>query len=1101
MKKLPKTFLLIALSILNTGILSAQLNPILDTKTDLKPGQYKLQQLIEAITSKNINVTYNASSLPLESMVAVKTDGPMVKELLETIQTTLSIEYHIKGDFLILKKKKSKVKYKVTGVIMNSVTNEPLIGASIYIKGSYYGGTSNADGVYNLQLPADNYVLVASYIGFETIEKPIELIGDLNLNIALVVSNNKIDEVKVTKQRNFWRNLDVGRNISTLDSKKIETLNTNNAADILQASMPGVWSTQSSGAPGDHQKVKIRGINSIFGCTDPLYIIDGVAVPIVNLHSLGIADLNIHDIESITVLKDASSNAIYGYQGGNGVIIVDTKRGGESHISFSTKMGIQRVPRKLDLMNIKDFLTSLDSATNNKIVVSRKYYPEDQDTLKNTDWQNELFRDGILNEYQLSGSGKIGKTSFYLSGNYYTHQGIINTSTYKRYNATANFGRNITSKLSAEINIRSSLQKNTNNLDTYNGNDVIIKGINTPPMFKSLDDSFYYYPRHDKIDDLGNLLDRKQVIANRNFYYYPLISQYPNSKIPIDSLLHSNTNTLDVQSNTFDIRLKYFILDNLYANAASSLSLRNNIYQSDIQSGPNTNFMKSNEHYILFNQQININYQKYLNEHEILFTSGYRNYADNAYWKLDSITNRDHTENIYLKNSLALNADHGAVIRQIQSYSTLLNYNYSQKYLVSLVANYETLTVNKSYNIQALYPSASVSWDLSHEFLINRLTWLNECSIFANWGRVGNMPINALSEDVYGPKYRYTFNDTDILGIGVTQFANHKFKPEMITEYNLGVNIGLFNNRIRLMADYYYKTSDDLIAIRDIPFYYAGGRIIYNMGKLVNEGKEFSFDVDVVSSKNFNWSSNFAISTNMLRVKKINDVSQLQFYNSDILIPDFEVKENQELGVIKGFKYLGPWTDEDAKAKDKKRFNWRGNKYLKTDTVHVTALTDKDQVVVGKSMPDFTWHWQNTFEYRNFTLEILWYGVQGINKFNATKVSTFMAGTNRDVNNFLQYKNMVLTDSIFYQSSYFAEDASFIRLKQLTIAYNFPKKLLNKANVRISLSFDNFFTITKYTGYDPEATIYTDNSFSDYAVDRGAYPNPKSVYLTLNMDF
>jgi TonB-linked SusC/RagA family outer membrane protein len=1071
---------------------------IANLEASLPTKDLRVDSVFALLRAQHSIVFSYSNSLKTATVVHFDKTTLTVLEIIKTLASQTEMNYKLQGRKILLFSKKKK--HFVNGIIKDNANGEILPGTSVRLKGTNYGVSADEKGFYQLRIEEGNYTLSFSSIGFEIEDKEISVFGETELNVSLKISTSPIDEVKVTKQRNFWRNLDVGRNISTLDSKKIETLNTNNAADILQASMPGVWSTQSSGAPGDHQKVKIRGINSIFGCTDPLYIIDGVAVPIVNLHSLGIADLNIHDIESITVLKDASSNAIYGYQGGNGVIIVDTKRGGESHISFSTKMGIQRVPRKLNLMSSKDFLTSMDSAKKNHVDLIRIYYPEYQDTLKNTDWQNELFQDGILNEYQLSGSGKIGKTSFYLSGNYYTHQGIINTSTYKRYNATANFGRNITKKLSAEINIRSSLQKNTNNLDTYNGNDLILKGINYAPMFKSLADSFYYYPR-SPIYKRNNLIELPSIISNRNYYMYSLISLYPYSKIPIDSILHSNSNTLDVQSNTFDLRLKYFIMDNLYANAASSLSLRNNLYQSDIRVEPDTNYMKSNEHYILFNQQININYQKYLNEHEILITSGYRNYADNAYWKLDSITKRDHTENIYLKNSLALNADHGAVIRQIQSFSALLNYNYSKKYFLSLVANYETLTVNRSYNITALYPSASISWDLSHEFLINRLTWLNECSIFANWGRVGNMPLNALSEDVYSKtRYRYTYNDTDMYGSAITQLANHNLKPEMITEYNVGFNIGFLNNRIRFMADYYYKTSDDLIAIRDIPYYYNSGRMIYNIGKLVNEGKEFSFDVDVVSSMNFKWTSSFAISTNMLRVKKITDVSELQFYNSDILIPDFEVKENQELGVIKGYQFIGRWTTEDSLKKVKSFINSRGSKFYKPDSVHL-KFSDKDQVVLGKSMPDYTWHWQNTLEYRNFTLEILWYGVKGVSKFNATKVSTFMAGTSQEVNNFMQSRNTTLSDSIFYQSSYFVEDASFIRLKQLTIAYNFPKKMFNKANVRLSLSFDNFFTITKYTGYDPEATIYTDNSFSDYAVDRGAYPNPKSVYLTLNMDF
>jgi TonB-linked SusC/RagA family outer membrane protein len=1039
----------------------------------------------------NITFSYNNNLLVNKKIHFGKTKLTVV-EIVRIISAEADVNYKIQVNKVILYPKKKK--FGITGFIQDSATGEKLPGAYIRVKATDYGVEADRDGHYLLKLESGDYVLVFSFVGYEPIEKAITLISETELSLSLGAATSNIDEVKVTRQRNFWRNLEKGRNMNTLDSKKIGTLNTNNASDILQASIPGVWSTQASGAPGDHQKVKIRGINSIFGCTDPLYIIDGVAVPIVNLHSLGIADLNIYDIENITVFKDASSNAIYGFQGGNGVIIIDTKHGGEKHISFSTKIGIQRIPKRYGLMNTKDFLTAMDSAVKNNINVNRRYYPAYSNSLCSTNWQDAVFQDGVLHEYQLSGSGNIGKNNIYISGNYYTHDGIIDYSSYKRYTASANFGRNFTKKLSTELNVRSSLQKNTNNLDTYNGNNLLIEGINKSPCLKCTPDSFYFWPQDPHYMGV-------RLPINRTNFNYQLISSYPESKISTDSIIKSNSNTLNVLSNAIDLRAKYSFVDNLFLNAASSVTLRNNLYQSDIKVDKinSPNFMRSNEHYILFNQQINLNYQKGINNHEFLVTSGYRNYADNAYWNLDSIQNRNNTDNIYLKNSLAINGNHGSVIRQIQSFSALLNYNYSKKYFVSLVANYETLTVDKTMDYYALYPSIAASWDMSREFLLNRLKWLDELSIFANWGRVGNMPINALATDFY-TNYRYNYGDTIINGRAVSQFANHYMKPEIINEYNLGAKIGLLNKRIRFTADYYFKTSENLIIIRDIPIFYGDGRMMLNVGKIVNQGKEFSLDIDAVSTANFLWSTSFAISTNRLQVKKIGTETQLEFYNSDILIPQFEVKENEELGVIKGYKYLGVFIAADKKANDIRYTNSGGGKYLNSDTA-IKSLTANDMMVIGKTLPDFTWHWLNTFSYKNLSIEFLWYGVQGVDKFNATKAATFMAGTNREIMNFMQNKNKTLTNSAFYQSSYFVEDASFVRLKQFTIAYKVPKKIFNLADLKVSVSFENFITLTRYTGYDPEATIYTDNSFSDYAVDRGAYPNPKSVYLTLNLDF
>jgi hypothetical protein len=258
--------------------------------------------------------------------------------------------------------------------------------------------------------------------------------------------------------------------------------------------------------------------------------------------------------------------------------------------------------------------------------------------------------------------------------------------------------------------------------------------------------------------------------------------------------------------------------------------------------------------------------------------------------------------------------------------------------------------------------------------------------------------------------------------------------------------------------------------------------------------------MDLVQTKNVMWSTSFALSTNQLKVIEIGEENQLEFYNVDALIPQFEIKENEELGVIMGYQYLGAWTKEDTKKKDKHFVNSGGGKYLNYDTLNV-KLNEKDMVKLGNTLPDYTWHFQNSFTYKNISLDMLFYGVMGVSKYNATKASTFMAATNRETNLLVTSKtDKSLITSTFYKSSYFVEDASFIRLKQITLAYAIPKKLFKAADLSVSLSVENPLTWTKYSGYDPEATIYTDNSFSDYAVDRGAYPNPQSVYFTLKLD-
>jgi len=990
-------------------------------------------------------------------------------------------------------------KLRLSGVIEDKKTGEPIPGVNIQILGSNYGTSTDEDGKYNLKLEKGEYILIISMIGFEVEEKRIVLSDNMQLEIPLEPSIVKISEVRISRQRNFWPSMEVGRNISTIYSKKIESLNTNNAADILQASTPGVWSTQTSGAPGDHQKVKIRGINSIFGCTDPLYIIDGVAVPIVNLHSLGIADLNIHDIESITVLKDASSCAIYGYQGGNGVVIIDTKRPDENHISFSTKYGIQRLPKKLDLMNTKDFLSVLDSATVNKISSVRRFYPAYDDSLCSNEGQDAVFQDGVVNEYQLSGSGKWGKTNFFISGNYWNHEGIIVHSNYKKYTGSTKISRNVFKKLALLLNTRNSMQLNKNNLDVFNGIDLLIESINKSPLIKCTPDSFYQSP----FPSIAKVNGAQIMPVKRTYIDYSLTDGKSNT--PADSVMAFMDNSLQIIIHTFDVRAKYLLRENLFLNISSSISLRNQQFETNDRTllpyeGVSLNLRSVNESYTLLNQQATFNYEKSIRKHDFQLTAGYRNYLDKAKWELSTLKEgyTSLNQNNFLKLSLAINSQHGTTLRQIQSFSGVLNYSYNQKYYLSLVNNYETLSVSKAIHYTAIYPSASVKWDISNEKPLKSIRWLDELSVFANWGRAGNMPLNALATDVY-TNYRYNYGDTLAYGRAITQFSNHYMKPEIIEESNAGATLGLFNNRIRISGDYYVKTSKDLIIIRDIPLYYGGGRMMINIAKVSNEGREMNLDLNIADTKNVKWTTTFGISTNKLRINDIGEEDQLEFYNDDLLIPQFEIKKDEELGVIMGYQYLGEYTAEDKLLKDKRYVNVGGGKYLNKDTLN-TSLNEKDMVKLGKTLPDYTWHLQNSFSFKGLSLDFLWYGVMGVSKYNGTKASTFMGATNRETLLLMSKTNKSLTNKSFYHSSYFVEDASFVRLKQVTLAYLFPKKIYKVADMRLALSFENFLTFTKYTGYDPESTITTDNSFSDYAVDRGAYPNPKSVYLTLKLD-
>jgi TonB-linked SusC/RagA family outer membrane protein len=999
----------------------------------------------------------------------------------------------------------------IKGYIKDADNGELLVGATIKIIKVKKGINTDGKGFYSVNVENDSEIkLEFSYIGYKNKQLSFYAHKDTLINQALTKDTVQLAEVTVTRQHNFWGNMENGRNISTIGVKKIELLNSNNASDVLQASMPGVWSTNSSGAPGDHQKVRIRGISTIFGCSDPLYIIDGVAVPIVNLHSLGIADLNTSDIDNVTVLKDAASTALYGYQGANGVVIIETKQKKGNSVSFSTRFGVQQVPKYYDLMGTKQFYATMDSAIVNKILTSKfsSFYPAYSNSLSDDNWQKHIFRDGIVKDYQLSGSTSIGKTSLNLSGNYYTQDGIITNSTYDKYSLSGRVDRSFSDKLSIDINFRGSIQKNRNNLDTYNGNNLIIEGINKSPCYTSTPDSLYRYydPNY-----------RTYFPSNRNYYDYKLTvfnakygvnsTGHPmlNNAESVDSVLQENSYKLLERTGAINLVAKYLITGNLYFNASASASVREKLYSMNVKHYKYTdenNYMKSNEHYILYSSQLNLTYDKYFGQQQLNVVAGYRNYSDNAYWNVDTIQDSNNLQSTWLSNSMAVYSNNASVTRQIQSLALHANYNFKKKYNASVLFNYEQLNINQVINNSMLFPSLALSWDISREIFLNELKWLNQLSLFVNVGKSGNYPINTLAKDYYNNVTYYYFTNGELLNSkAVTQFANHYLKPELVNEYNLGMKVSILDNRVKLNIDYYNKTNNNLTIIRDIPASYGGGKIMLNIGKVTNTGTDLNIEIEPIRTQDFSWYSNFVISANKQLIKNIgNGLDKMEFINtSDLLVPQFEVALNSAVGVIKGYKYIGPWTAEDTKLNDKRFKKSTGSKYLAVDTTS-TKLSSADYVTIGKTLPDYTWNWDNQFVFKNFSLDLLWYAVKGVNKFNATRASTYMSGLNSEVEGFVNRGDASLTDSRFYRSSYFVEDASFVRLKRLTFSYQFPKKVFKYADLRMSMSLENFITLTKYKGYDPEASIYTDNSFSDFGVDRGAYPNPKSVFFSININ-
>ena len=579
------------------------------------------QALKELQEQSNYSVVYGGKEINDAQQVNFSSKQLKLKDALNEIEKQAPVEFIINNSQIIVKAKDLPESYLLKGVVKDAKTMENLAAASIYIYGSNKGVVTNGNGLFSIKLPPGSYKLGCRFIGYKSEIIVVDLYQDKEVEFLLQVKDHKISAVNVRGAYTELEVMEKGRTIETIDSKVINRLNTNDVNDALHGRINGVWNSKVSGAPGDHHKIRVRGISSIFGCADPLYVVDGAIIPIINFENLGIADLNSHDVEQITVLKDASSTALYGNLGSNGVILIDTKKGGgKSKFNFSIKQGIQNFSKRYPLMEAESFLETL--ARSDELIKTVFYsinpkssppkyelYPTYRDSLgsalKEKDYQDELFTRGYLSEYQLSAVGSIKTIDYYVSGNYYKHNGVIKNTNYNKYTLTSNFSKVVADKFSVRLLYKGSHQENKNTLDNYLGNNVIFKGINYEPAYAATPDSFL-------------------TKYNRLYFndYSPSSFVLSNHRLSPDSLVYKNNKIKIDNAHSINLQGFYRINDHFLLREISSISIRQLKFVAlNSNSYPFTQqFLESSEKYNYFNTQFDLVYQKKIKNQPLILS-------------------------------------------------------------------------------------------------------------------------------------------------------------------------------------------------------------------------------------------------------------------------------------------------------------------------------------------------------------------------------------------------------------------------------------------------------------------------------------------------
>ncbi|MCY7358164.1 MAG: SusC/RagA family TonB-linked outer membrane protein [Rudanella sp.] len=996
----------------------------------------------------------------------------------------------------------------VTGRV-TSETGEGLPGVSVVVKGTNRGTTTDATGSYRIAVPNTETVLVFSFVGYLSQEITI---GKRNtVSISLQPDNKILNEVVVVGYGQV-RKSDLTGSVSTVPVDEIRKLAVTSLDQQLQGRAAGVQITQNSGAPGGSTTIRIRGGNSIQGDNEPLYVIDGVPFKNDGAGSGAsfnvLSTLNPNDIETISILKDASSTAIYGSRGSNGVVIITTKRGkaGKSTINFDAYYGVQDVRRKYPVLNGRQYAQSVNDANTNEGRPAA-YTPAQVDAFgEGTDWQDEIFRQAPIQNYQLSFSGGDERTQYAIGGGYFKQGGIVTNSDFDRYSFRINLDRKLTDRIkignSLTVNRTVTNQSRTDG-NLGSGGLVTSSAVLFPPILPVYEpDGTYVLAASNFTADNPAALARES--KNRNTAFRTFGSVFGDYQI-IDGLDLRVLLGIDAVLQKQDSYLPRSVASGLAQGGSAS------IFNSSALTWLNENLLT---------------YTRTIGTvHNIGALVGFTqqaNRTESSAASARSFVNDNLGSSNLGAASVPLIPSSGIGTWGLRSYLARINYGYKDRYLFTASFRADGSSrfgANKRYGY---FPSAALAWRVSEESFLKNNRVVNDLKLRVTYGSTGN-------QDGIGnyPAYsllstqNYVFGNVVSTGIGPNQIANPDLSWETTTQADVGVDIGLFNSRITITADAYLKRTKDLLLSVTIPSTSGYGSAIRNLGQVENKGVELSISsVNVAGSPStgaFRWSTDLNLGVNRNKVLDIGGAPQIfagQFANIGSISGTAVIRVGEQLGSFFGYVTNGLYqtTEELTAIADPQARKPGDRRYA--DLNGDKKIDDNDRAIIGRTQPKLVGGLNNTFSYKGVELTVFFQGVYGNDILNANRFELeYLNGTtnqSRDVlnrwtptNTNTDIPRATTTRPANRISNRQIEDGSYLRLKNIQLAYNLPQSLLRTLKIqslRVYASAQNYLTVTNYSGYDPEVSRFGQDSRSQ-GFDYASYPAAKTILFGLNVGF
>lgn len=1006
-----------------------------------------------------------------------------------------------------------------TGTVTDSLSGDPLPGVSVTIKGTSVAVSTDLDGKFELPAEQSTATLVVSFLGYLTKEAPAESGSPVNIAIAQDVAS--LDQVVVIGY-GTQRAQDVTGSVSPIKMANLEGQVVTGVDQALSGQLAGVQVSSSNGIPGGGPQIKVRGIGAVGAGSQPLYVIDGFAIPSSSSQiSNPMNSINPNDIESITVLKDASATAIYGSRGANGVVVINTKRGaaGKALVQVSASTGIQAIPRKgrPDLMNAQEFAQFRKEAIGDQIRFEENREPTLDDIPEayrnpeqlgeGTNWFDEVTESAPVSEVNVSVSGGSETFRSYVSAGYLSQEGVMLNTGYERFSARANLNATISDKISLGASIAPTFSTKKGGARGEGRAEAF--GIASPVAPARLPDgSLNPYIESPGTFGLPNPIMLLTEVTDNTKTTRLLMNVFGEYNI-LENLQFKTTFNVDWEQYAYE----YFKPSHVGAENTPPPSIPSSIYRR----GGYTNWL--NENTLTYKYASDnghsftglVGYTVQQQKTEVLGVGG-ANYPDNDIRPINGAATI--TNNGTDKNEWAL-----------ISYLARVNYSYKDKYIATATIRSDGSSRFGPENRWGTFPSFAVAWRMSEENFMENANSISDLKLRASYGFSGNFNIGNYSYMSNIGTGDYVLNGTLVGGRLMSTLGNSFLGWEKMRELNIGVDLGLFNDRVYLTADFYKRNTEDLLLDVEIPESSGFGTVLENRGDVQNTGVELAINSQNIAKEDFSWSTNFNISFNKNKVLGLGR-SNAPIYSGESSEgnPTNISVVGQPLAMLYGYMYDGIYQNwDEVNAGPAFPGAVPGNmRFVDIDGDGVINPR-LDFTVIGDPYPDFTWGLTNTLNYRNFDLRIMAVGSVGAEMIHAT--NDYMGNLDgvfnvrKDIaerwrseqdpgSGLVPTTNGSGRGRVMYRDvhSLTVEKTDYAWIKNFTLGYTLPNGIGGEkgiSNARIYLNIQNALLITNFSG-NPEGTNYLEKGGSGAlvpGVDYSNYPIPRTFSLGVNLTF